>query len=104
MRESHPFLTAAWRHLVMLNYEVPPALLEPLVPAGTELDTWNGATLASVVGFRFLDTRVIGIPIPGHRDFDEVNLRFYVRRRGEDGQWRRAVVFVRGWCLGGRLL
>jgi uncharacterized protein len=95
MRESRPFLTAAWRYLVMLNYEVPPALLEPLVPAGTELDTWNGATLASVVGFRFLDTRVIGIPIPGHRDFDEVNLRFYVRRRGEDNQWRRAVVFVR---------
>ena len=66
----------------MLNYEVPPALLRPLVPKGTELDTWHGATLASVVGFRFIDTRVLGIPIPGHRDFDEVNLRFYVRRRG----------------------
>ena len=51
--------------------------------------------LASMVGFRFLDTRVLGIPIPGHRHFDEVNLRFYVRRRAEDGEWRRAVVFVR---------
>jgi uncharacterized protein len=91
----HPFLTAEWRHLVMLNYEVPPALLRPLVPAGTELDSWNGTALASMVGFRFLDTRVRGIAIPGHRDFDEVNLRFYVRRRGEDGVWRRAVVFVR---------
>jgi uncharacterized protein len=79
----------------MLNYEVPPALLRPLVPPGTELDRWNGATLASMVGFRFLDTRVVGIPIPGHREFDEINLRFYVRRRGEDAQWRRAVVFVR---------
>jgi uncharacterized protein YqjF (DUF2071 family) len=79
----------------MLNYEVPAALLRPLVPQGTELDTWEGATLASMVGFRFLDTRVLGIPVPGHRDFDEVNLRFYVRRRGEDGDWRRAVVFVR---------
>ncbi len=79
----------------MLNYEVPPALLRPLVPPGTELDTWNGASLASVVGFRFLDTRVLGIAIPGHRDFDEVNLRFYVRRRSEHGDWRRAVVFVR---------
>ena len=93
--DSRPFLTAAWRYLAMLNYEVPPALLQPLVPSGTELDTWDGATLASVVGFRFLDTRVAGIAIPGHRDFDEVNLRFYVRRRGEDGEWRRAVVFVR---------
>jgi uncharacterized protein YqjF (DUF2071 family) len=79
----------------MLNYEVPPGLLQPLVPAGTELDQFDGATLASMVGFRFLDTRILGVPIPGHRDFDEVNLRFYVRRRVEDGSWRRAVVFVR---------
>lgn len=79
----------------MLNYEVPAALLRPLVPVGTELDAWNGVTLASIVGFRFLDTRVLGIPIPGHRDFDEVNLRFYVRRRDETGGCRRAVVFVR---------
>lgn len=79
----------------MLNYEVSPALLRPLVPAGTEPDDFNGAVVASLVGFCFLDTRVLGIPIPGHRDFDEVNLRFYVRRRAEDGQWRRGVVFVR---------
>jgi len=79
----------------MLNYEVPPGLLQPLVPAGTELDQFDGATLASMVGFRFLDTRVLGIPIPGHRDFDEVNLRFYVHRRDEERSWRRAVVFVR---------
>jgi uncharacterized protein YqjF (DUF2071 family) len=95
MPDPRPFLTAEWRYLAMLNYEVPRDLLRPLVPRGTELDEWNGATLASIVGFRFLDTRLSGIPIPGHRDFDEVNLRFYVRRRGEDGGWRRAVVFVR---------
>jgi uncharacterized protein len=95
MRGVRPFLTASWRYLAMLNYEVPAALLSPLIPAGTELDTWNGSTLASIVGFRFLDTRVLGIPIPGHRDFDEINLRFYVRRRNDLGDWRRAVVFVR---------
>jgi uncharacterized protein YqjF (DUF2071 family) len=95
MTNDRPFLTAAWRHLAMINYEVPRPLLEPLVPAGTELDGFDGLVLASIVGFRFLDTRVLGIPVPGHRDFDEVNLRFYVRRRGEDGGWRRAVVFVR---------
>jgi uncharacterized protein len=88
------FLTATWRHLAMLNYEVEPRVLEPLVPYGTELDTWNGRTFASLVGFRFLETRVLGVAIPGHRDFDEVNLRFYVRRRAEDG-WRRGVVFVK---------
>jgi len=89
-----PFLTARWRYLAMLNYEVPPEILAPLVPAGTELDSWRGRTFASVVGFLFLDTRVRGIAIPGHRDFEEVNLRFYVRREAEDG-WRRGVVFVK---------
>ena len=79
------FLTAEWRHLLMVNYVVDPAVLEPLVPAGTELDLWQGRAYVSVVGFRFLRTRVLGMPIPFHRNFDEVNLRFYVRRR----RWRR---------------
>lgn len=90
-----PFLTARWEHLLLLNYPVDPALLEPLVPRGTELDARSGESLVSLVGFRFLDTRVRGIPIPGHRDFDEVNLRFYVRRRAPDGTLRRGVVFIR---------
>jgi uncharacterized protein YqjF (DUF2071 family) len=85
---------AEWRFLAMLQYEVEPDVLRPLVPRGTELDQWQGRTLVSVVGFRFLNTRVLGAPIPFHRHFDEVNLRFYVRRRGPEG-WRRAVVFVR---------
>ena len=89
-----PFLTAQWRHLAMLNYAVPPAILQPLVPAGTELDAWGGKTFVSLVGFRFLDTRVWGVAIPFHRDFEEVNLRFYVRRRAAEG-WRRGVVFVK---------
>lgn len=91
---ERPFLTAEWRCLAMLQYEVEPDILYPLVPRGTELDTWEGRTLMSVVGFRFVNTRVLGTPIPFHRHFDEVNLRFYVRRRGPEG-WRRAVVFVR---------
>jgi uncharacterized protein len=88
------FLTAEWRHLLMVNYAVDPAVLEPLVPAGTELDTWNGRAYVYVVGFRFLQTRVLGIPVPFHRNFDEVNLRFYVRRRVE-GEWRKGVAFVK---------
>ena len=89
-----PFLTAQWRHLAMLNFEIDPDVLRPYVPAGTELDDWRGQTLVSVVGFRFLETRVRGWSIPFHRNFDEVNLRFYVRRR-IDGVWRRGVVFVK---------
>ena len=88
------FLTARWSHLLMLNHPVDPAVLRPLVPAGTELDDFQGTTFVSVVGFLFLDTRVKGVPIPFHRDFEEVNLRFYVRR-DVAGERRRGVVFVR---------
>lgn len=88
------FLSAAWQTLVMLNWEVSPALLHPFVPRGTALDAWNGRTFVSVVGFLFLDTRLMGVPIPFHRRFEEVNLRFYVGREGAEG-WRRGVCFVR---------
>ena len=76
-----PFLTAEWRYLAMLNYVADPKVLAPLVPAGTELDFDGGETFVSIVGFLFLDTRVMGVPIPFHRDFEELNLRFYVRRK-----------------------
>ena len=88
------FLSARWEHLLMLNYPADPAALAPLVPAGTELDTFGGTHYVSLVGFRFLDTRVKGVPIPFHRDFDEINLRFYVRRDA-GSEVRRGVVFVR---------
>jgi uncharacterized protein YqjF (DUF2071 family) len=78
----------------MLNYEAEPAALLPFVPAGTELDRFNGITWVSMVGFLFLGTRVLGLPVPFHRDFEEVNLRFYVRRRAPEG-WRRGVVFIK---------
>jgi uncharacterized protein len=80
-------------HLVMLSYEVDPALLEPLVPVGTELDSFDGKTFVSVVAFQFLDTRVTGLAVPFHRNFDEINLRFYVRRH-EQSEVRRGVVFI----------
>ena len=83
----------------MLNYEVDPDVLAPFVPAGTELDLWDGKALVSMVGFRFTKTRLLGLPIPFHTNFDEVNLRFYVRRASaaqtaeQDPQ--RGVVFVK---------
>lgn len=95
MATSRPtFLTAAWKWLAMLNYEVDPAVLTPLIPPGVELDPWQGGHRLSLVGFLFLDTRLKGIPLPGYRNFEEVNLRFYVRRKTPDG-WRRGVSFVR---------
>jgi uncharacterized protein YqjF (DUF2071 family) len=90
------FLAAEWRDLVMLNYEVDPRLLREYVPSGTELDSFGGRTLISLVGFRFLRTKLFGVlPVPFHANFDEVNLRFYVRRRDGGGENRRGVVFIR---------
>ena len=90
------FLTAEWRHLLMLNYEVPRDLLTPYLPAGIDLDLYEGRALVSLVGFRFLKTRVLGrLPIPFHRNFDELNLRFYVVRHMPDGEVRRGVCFIR---------
>jgi uncharacterized protein YqjF (DUF2071 family) len=88
------FLSAEWRYLAMLNYEIDPAVLAPYLPPGVELDAWEGRTFASLVGFLFLGTRLLGVPVPYHRDFEELNLRFYVRRKGPEG-WRRGVVFVK---------
>jgi uncharacterized protein len=89
-----PFLTANWRYLALLNFVVDPKIIASLVPPGTEIDFENGETFLSVVGFLFLDTRLLGLPIPLHRDFEEVNLRFYIRKRSAD-TWRRGVVFIR---------
>jgi uncharacterized protein YqjF (DUF2071 family) len=88
------FLTADWCSLAILNYELDAKTLAPFIPAGTELDFWNGRAFVSIVGFLFQNTRVRGIAIPFHRNFEEVNLRFYVRRKADDG-WRRAVVFIK---------
>jgi uncharacterized protein len=88
------FLTGAWRWLVMLNFEVDPKVLEHRVPKGTLLDNHDGKVFVSLVGFLFRETRVMGISIPWHGAFEEVNLRFYVRREIDD-EVRRGVVFIR---------
>lgn len=88
------FLEAEWRKLAIANYEVDPKVLEPHLPFGTELDLWNDRCYVSLVGFMFLNTKVKGIKIPFHINFEEVNLRFYVKRI-IDGEERRGVVFVK---------
>jgi len=88
------FLSAKWHDLVMANYAVDPELLGPRVPVGTELDLHEGKCLVSLVGFMFLDTRVMDFLVPFHINFEEVNLRFYVKRETED-ELRRGVVFVK---------
>ncbi|WP_139959124.1 YqjF family protein [Flavicella sediminum] len=88
------FLKAEWRKLAFANYTIEPELLKKFVPAGTKLDTWNGKVYISLVGFMFKNTKLLGFKIPFHSNFEEVNLRFYVKRF-ENGEWKRGVVFIK---------
>lgn len=88
------FLTAEWRNLIMANYIVDPAVLKPYLPGKTELDFFDDRTYVSLVGFMFMDTRLKGFKIPFHVNFEEVNLRFYVRY-DDQGTWKRGTVFIK---------
>ena len=78
------FLKAEWRKLALANYKIDPEVLRPYVPAGTELDLWNDTCYVSLVGFMFVNTKLLGIKVPFHVNFEEVNLRFYVKRKEND--------------------
>ncbi|REH54641.1 hypothetical protein C7448_102164 [Tenacibaculum gallaicum] len=84
------FLKAEWRKLVMINYEVNPEVLKDYIPKGTELDFYENKCYISVVGFMFLNTKLLGVKVPFHTNFEEVNLRFYVKRKE-----KRGVVFIK---------
>ena len=88
------FLKAEWRKLAIANYIVDPQILEKYLPYKTELDIWDDKCYISLIGFMFMNTKVLGLKIPYHTNFEEVNLRFYVRHFANN-EWRRGVVFIK---------
>jgi uncharacterized protein len=88
------FLTAEWRKLIIANYLIDPDKLLPYLPYKTELDFWKGQCYVSLVGFRFINTKLKGLSLPFHRDFEEINLRFYVRYK-VGNSWKRGVTFIK---------
>ena len=88
------FLTAEWRKLAIANYIVDETILRSYIPFKTAIDKWNDRCYVSLVGFRFVNTRLRGLFIPFHTNFEEINLRFYVRYK-EQGTWRRGVTFIK---------
>ena len=92
--KKRTFLDAQWRKLVMVNYAVDPAALKAYVPYNTELDQWNGTYFVSLVGFMFVNTKVMKMKIPFHINFEEINLRFYVKY-GNNADYKRGVVFIK---------
>lgn len=90
------FLTAEWRKLLIVNYKADTNILEKYLPYKTEFDLWNNVCYVSLVGFMFLNTKVKGFHIPFHSNFEEVNLRFYVKYKdGFTNTWKRGVVFIK---------
>lgn len=99
MQQSIPlkkrtFLDAQWRKLVMINYAVDPQLLKPYIPFETELDFWNDTCYVSLIGFMFVDSKMMKLRIPFHVNFEEINLRFYVKYK-ETEEYKRGVVFIK---------
>ena len=88
------FLDAQWRKLIMINYAVDPEILKPYLPFNTELDVWEGTCYVSLIGFMFVDTKMLKLRIPFHINFEEINLRFYVKHKATDG-YKRGVVFIK---------
>jgi uncharacterized protein YqjF (DUF2071 family) len=87
------FLSASWENLIMINYEVNPEILKKYLPIHTELDLYKGKAIVSIVGFMFKNTKVFGLKWPFHTNFEEVNLRFYIKHF--DGEkWNRGVAFI----------
>jgi uncharacterized protein len=90
---SKIFLSATWEYLAMFNYEVDPAILKPHLPPFTEIDYFEGKAIVSIVGFLFNNTKVMGVKWPGFVNFEEVNLRYYIKYF--DGTvWKRGVGFI----------
>lgn len=78
----------------MANYVIDPAILAAYLPPKTELDLYKGQCFVSLIGFMFEQTAIRGIRIPFHVNFEEVNLRFYVRYH-DNGIWKRGAVFIK---------
>lgn len=94
MDKANVFLTAEWRKLALANYAIDKDVLLKYLPPFTELDDWNGKYYVSLVGFMFLNTKLLGVKIPFHSSFEEVNLRFYVKYN-DNGTWKRGAVFIK---------
>lgn len=89
------FLRANWLRLASANYIIDPSILDKHLPNGTELEDHNGEYYVSLVAFRYCKTRLLNVRVPYHNNFEEINLRFYVKREITPGKWRSEVAFTK---------
>jgi hypothetical protein len=77
-----------WHDLLFLHWPVPAAALQSLLPAGVEVETFDGSAWLGVVPFVMRRTRLRPLPpLPTACNFPELNVRTYVRAGGRSGVW-----------------
>ena len=73
-----------WRDLLFMHWDLAPEVVQPTLPGGLEVDTFDGSAWLGIVPFRMEGVRPRGLPaVPGVSAFGELNLRTYVI--GPDG-------------------
>ncbi|HVS09451.1 MAG TPA: DUF2071 domain-containing protein [Planctomycetota bacterium] len=77
----------SWHDLLFAHWPLAPAAIQPLLPSGLVVETFDGAAWLGIVPFR-VELRVRWLPpLPGASAFPELNLRTYVRAGDRPGVW-----------------
>lgn len=75
-------MTQRWNDLLFAHWPIPVSLMERLLPEWLEPDTYDGSAWLGSVPFWLDRLKIRGVPpIPGLRNFPDLNLRTYVRDR-----------------------
>ncbi|MFA4133034.1 MULTISPECIES: YqjF family protein [unclassified Brevibacillus] len=79
-------MTQTWEHLLFLHWAISPASIKALIPAGLELDTYDGKAWISIIPFLLSGVRLRRMPsVPFTTTFPEINVRTYVKAKGKTG-------------------
>jgi uncharacterized protein len=105
IQQPGPWLwSQSWRDLLFCHWQVPGSVLQRLLPAGLEVDTWDGSGWVSAVAFRLTVRRRWLPPVPLVSSVLELNLRTYVLYHGEPAIYflsihagKRSVVRLARW-------
>jgi len=79
-----------WGKLLFMHWPIDANLLRPLIPAGLEIDTFDGSAWIAIVPFTMWDIRAFPpyVPaMPGLNAMHELNVRTYVHLNGTPGVW-----------------
>lgn len=88
MSETPWVMRMRWLDLLFAHWPVPVETLRPHIPAGLEVDTFEGRAWLGIVPFRMEDVAPRFLPaVPGPGAFPELNVRTYVRWRGRGAVW-----------------